>query len=117
MTRGGHIVATCRRDGIRQRIGILDLPLVTPRPAGTEWSAAYRLSNDREGNCAMGFVPIRMDEFIKLHRKSNPGERLDEFIILLRRSVADARQGARCYCGAPIWAIGSPWWETLVSPA
>jgi len=21
--------------------------------------------------------------------------------------VADARQGARCYCGAPIWAIGS----------
>jgi len=55
----------------------------------------------------MGFVPIRMDEFIKLHRKSNPGERPDEFITLLRRSVADARQGARCHCGAPIWAIGS----------
>src|SRR5260370_26487135 len=55
----------------------------------------------------MGFVPIRMDEFIKLHRKSNPGERPDEFIRLLRLSVADARQGARCHCGAPIWAIGS----------
>jgi hypothetical protein len=55
----------------------------------------------------MGFVPIRMEEFIKLYRKSNPGERPDEFISLLRRSVADARQGARCHCGAPIWAIGS----------
>ena len=63
--------------------------------------------NVREGSCAMGFVPIRMDEFIKLHRKSNPGERPDEFITLLRSSVADARQGARCHCGAPIWAIGS----------
>jgi hypothetical protein len=36
MTRGGHIVAICRRDGIRQRIGILDLPLPTPAPGGTE---------------------------------------------------------------------------------
>jgi hypothetical protein len=27
----------------------------------------------------MGFVPIGIDEFIKLHRKSNPGERPDEF--------------------------------------
>jgi hypothetical protein len=42
MTRGGPIVATYRRDGIRQRIGILDLPLPTPVPAGTEWVAAYR---------------------------------------------------------------------------
>jgi hypothetical protein len=36
------IVAICRRDKIRQRIGILDLPLPTPAPAGTEWIAAYR---------------------------------------------------------------------------
>jgi hypothetical protein len=42
MTGSGHIVAICRRDGIRQRIGILDLPLPTPAPAGTEWVAAYR---------------------------------------------------------------------------
>jgi hypothetical protein len=42
MTRSGQIVAICRRDKIRQRIGILDLPLPTPAPAGTEWIAAYR---------------------------------------------------------------------------
>jgi len=42
MTRSGQTVAICRRDKIRQRIGILDLPLPTPAPAGTEWIAAYR---------------------------------------------------------------------------
>ena len=41
MTRSGQIVAIYRRDKIRQRIGILDLPLPTPAPAGTEWIAAY----------------------------------------------------------------------------
>lgn len=42
MTHIGQIVAIYRRDKIRQRIGILDLPLPTPAPAGTEWIAAYR---------------------------------------------------------------------------
>jgi hypothetical protein len=41
MTRSGQIVAICRRSKIRQRIGILDLSLPTPAPAGTEWIAAY----------------------------------------------------------------------------
>ena len=42
ITRGGQIVAICRRDENRQRIEILDLPLPTPAPAGTERIAAYR---------------------------------------------------------------------------
>lgn len=42
MTRDGQIVAICRRDNTRQRIGVLDLPSPTPAPAGTEWIAAYR---------------------------------------------------------------------------
>jgi hypothetical protein len=41
LARDGQIVAVCRRDKIRQRIGILDLPLPTPAPAGAEWIAAY----------------------------------------------------------------------------
>ena len=40
--RYGQIVAICRHGKTRQRIGILDLPLATPAPAGAEWSAAYR---------------------------------------------------------------------------
>jgi len=42
MTRGGQIVAICRRGQTWQRIGVLDLPLPTPAPAGVEWIAAYR---------------------------------------------------------------------------
>ena len=41
LTRDGRIVAICRRDKVRQRIGILDLPLPVPAPAGAEWIAAY----------------------------------------------------------------------------
>lgn len=41
MARDGQIVAVCRRDKVRQRIGILDLPLPMPAPAGAEWIAAY----------------------------------------------------------------------------
>ena len=42
MTRGGQIVAIWRRGQTWQRIGVLDLPLPTPAPAGVEWIAAYR---------------------------------------------------------------------------
>lgn len=41
LTRDGQIVAICRHDKVRQRIGILDLPLQAPAPAGAEWIAAY----------------------------------------------------------------------------
>ena len=41
ITREGQIVAVCRRDKVRQRIGILDLPLPTPAPSGAEWITAY----------------------------------------------------------------------------
>jgi Calcium binding len=41
MTRDGRIVAVCQRNGKRQRIEILDLPLPKPAPAGAEWIAVY----------------------------------------------------------------------------
>ena len=37
-----QIVATCRRGVTQQKIGILDLPLPNPAPAGAEWIEAYR---------------------------------------------------------------------------
>lgn len=36
------IVAICARDGIRQVIRVVDLPLPEPPPAGVEWVEAYR---------------------------------------------------------------------------
>ncbi|HTP27374.1 MAG TPA: hypothetical protein VMK12_17195 [Anaeromyxobacteraceae bacterium] len=37
-----RIVAVCTRGKPRQRIPILDLPLPTPAPEGSEWVDAYR---------------------------------------------------------------------------
>ena len=39
---GSGIVAICSRGKHRQATGLLDLPLPTPPPAGTEWIDAYR---------------------------------------------------------------------------
>ena len=41
MTRDGRIVAVCQRDGMKQRIEILDLTLPKPAPVGAEWIVAY----------------------------------------------------------------------------
>jgi hypothetical protein len=42
LTDTDHIVAICTREGQRQRIGLLDLPLPEPPPSGAEWIEAYR---------------------------------------------------------------------------
>jgi hypothetical protein len=42
LTADGRIVARCERDGVGQRISLLDLPLPDPAPDGAEWVEAYR---------------------------------------------------------------------------
>ena len=42
LTVNDEIVAICRRDGHKQAIPILDLPLAAPAPDGAEWIEAYR---------------------------------------------------------------------------
>ena len=37
-----RLVAICTRDGVKQAIGLADLPLPTPMPRGAEWIEAYR---------------------------------------------------------------------------
>lgn len=37
-----QIVAVCSRGGDHQSLSILDLPLPTPRPKGSDWIEAYR---------------------------------------------------------------------------
>ena len=42
ITEDDQVVAVCRRGGLKQKLPILELPLPTPRPAGSEWIEAYR---------------------------------------------------------------------------
>jgi hypothetical protein len=39
---GGQIIAICTRGQDRQAISLVDLPLPSPKPAGSEWIEAYR---------------------------------------------------------------------------
>jgi hypothetical protein len=42
LTLRDEIVAVCRRAQSRQTVPLLDLPLPSPPPAGSEWISAYR---------------------------------------------------------------------------
>ncbi len=54
-----------------------------------------------------GFVPIPFDRYVDLHVQSNPSVDRAEFARRLRHAVDARKAGARCACGAFIWAIGS----------
>jgi hypothetical protein len=54
-----------------------------------------------------GFVPIPFDRYVDLHVRSNPSVDRAEFARRLRQAVDARKAGARCACGAVIWAIGS----------
>jgi hypothetical protein len=52
------------------------------------------------------FIPISIDDFVKKHVKSNPGANAADLRAALKESVKRKRNGATCFCGQPIWAIG-----------
>src|SRR5215218_5743280 len=43
LREGDQIVALCKRGRDRQAILLIDLPLPSPRPTGSEWIEAYRI--------------------------------------------------------------------------
>ena len=54
-----------------------------------------------------GFTPIRLEDYVELHLRSNRGVDRAELIDRLTYAVDAAKRGVRCRCGAPIWIIGS----------
>ncbi len=54
-----------------------------------------------------GFTPIRLEKYVEMHLRSNPGVKREELVRRLTRAMEAARRGARCHCGAPIWILGS----------
>ena len=55
----------------------------------------------------MTFVPIQLKEYVKLHLRSNPGEKAADVTARLQSALEDYKAGRRCNCGEPIWVIGS----------
>lgn len=55
----------------------------------------------------MGFVPISIDKYVKMHLKNNPSENEKELRKRLNSTLEDYKNGVKCSCGNYIWVIGS----------
>ena len=55
----------------------------------------------------IGFTPISIEDFVKLHLKGNPDTSREEIETGLQSALADYKAGEKCDCGNPIWVIGS----------
>lgn len=54
-----------------------------------------------------GFKWVRLEDYVALHLRANPGTERSELIKRLDYAVDAHRKDVRCQCGAPIWIIGS----------
>lgn len=56
----------------------------------------------------VGFTPISLENYVKLHLKANPDANRKEVTAALKESLRAYKEGTRCNnCGNPIWVIGS----------
>ena len=54
-----------------------------------------------------GFAPIRLEDYVERHLRSNPETKREDLIDRLHHAIAAFRRGEHCRCGQPIWIIGS----------
>ena len=55
----------------------------------------------------MGFIPISIENYLKMHLKNNPSSNETDLRKGLNRALADFQDGIKCSCGNNIWVIGS----------
>ena len=55
----------------------------------------------------MSFIPIGLDDYVKMHLKANPGESAAEMRDSLQGMLDLIKAGERYACGNKPWAIGS----------
>jgi hypothetical protein len=55
----------------------------------------------------MGFVTIKLSDYVRAHLRNNRGETAGAVTKRLQSALDAYRAGSRCHCGAPIWVIGS----------
>jgi hypothetical protein len=55
----------------------------------------------------MEFIPISIENYIKMHVRNNPSENVNELRKRLNASLEDYKNKIKCSCGNDIWVIGS----------
>ena len=54
-----------------------------------------------------GFIPVRLNKFVKQYLHNHKGVDGDEVRAAVEDALAARRQGVRCACGKPLWVAGS----------
>ncbi|MGH7847428.1 MAG: hypothetical protein ACREQW_19955 [Candidatus Binatia bacterium] len=54
-----------------------------------------------------GFTRIRLQDYVQLHLRANPGAKRADVIERLQYAMDAYRKDVRCQCGESIWIIGS----------
>jgi len=55
----------------------------------------------------MGFIPISITDYIKIHLTRNPNDKKQVITDSLKNAIKDFKNGVKCGCGNDIWVIGS----------
>ncbi|MCF8239623.1 MAG: hypothetical protein K9I85_15780 [Saprospiraceae bacterium] len=55
----------------------------------------------------MGFAPITIDKYVKMHLKNNPSCKEVDVRKALHSAINAHNKGMKCSCGNDIWVIGS----------
>ena len=53
------------------------------------------------------WVPITIDEYVKLHLQKNPNENEKVLRVRIEAALDDYKNGVKCKCGKDIWIVGS----------
>jgi hypothetical protein len=55
----------------------------------------------------MSFIPISIEQYIKIIKEKNPAENIKTLRIRLEAALDDYNKGKKCQCGNDIWVVGS----------
>jgi hypothetical protein len=53
------------------------------------------------------WIPITIDEYVKIHLQKNPNENEKVLRVRIEAELEDYNKGVKCQCGEDIWIVGS----------
>jgi hypothetical protein len=62
---------------------------------------------DKNLNYKIMWIPITIDEYVKIHLQNNPNENEKVLRVRIEAALDDYNKGVKCKCGKDIWIVGS----------
>ncbi len=65
------------------------------------------LSAGYESKYKIIWIPVTIDEYVKIHLQKNPDENEKVLRVRIEAALDDYKNGVKCQCGKDIWIVGS----------